>query len=99
MLLPLKRLSPEISCIVVTSDAALTTRHSFRNAAAGRHPTQVRVYDLKHRFGRRLRAAGVSFEDRPFPMLDVAIGHAARKKRPRRSGASVRGSSLFHGIG
>jgi len=25
---------------------------------------QVRVHDLKHRFGRRLRAAGVSFEDR-----------------------------------
>jgi integrase len=26
--------------------------------------SQVRVYDLKHTFGRRLRAAGVSFEDR-----------------------------------
>ena len=26
--------------------------------------TQVRVHDLKHTFGRRLRAAGVSFEDR-----------------------------------
>ncbi|HTT13012.1 MAG TPA: tyrosine-type recombinase/integrase, partial [Burkholderiaceae bacterium] len=25
---------------------------------------QVRVHDLKHTFGRRLRAAGVSFEDR-----------------------------------
>jgi integrase len=25
---------------------------------------QVRVHDLKHKFGRRLRAAGVSFEDR-----------------------------------
>jgi integrase len=25
---------------------------------------QVRVQDLKHTFGRRLRAAGVSFEDR-----------------------------------
>ncbi len=24
----------------------------------------VRVHDLKHTFGRRLRAAGVSFEDR-----------------------------------
>jgi integrase len=29
---------------------------------AGLH--QVRVHDLKHTFGRRLRAAGVSFEDR-----------------------------------
>jgi integrase len=26
--------------------------------------SQVRVHDLKHTFGRRLRAAGVSFEDR-----------------------------------
>jgi len=26
--------------------------------------TQVRVHDLKHTFSRRLRAAGVSFEDR-----------------------------------
>ena len=26
--------------------------------------TQIRVHDLKHTFGRRLRAAGVSFEDR-----------------------------------
>ena len=26
--------------------------------------TQVRLHDLKHTFGRRLRAAGVSFEDR-----------------------------------
>jgi integrase len=25
---------------------------------------RVRVHDLKHTFGRRLRAAGVSFEDR-----------------------------------
>lgn len=25
---------------------------------------QVRVHDLKHAYGRRLRAAGVSFEDR-----------------------------------
>lgn len=26
--------------------------------------SEVRVHDLKHTFGRRLRAAGVSFEDR-----------------------------------
>ena len=26
--------------------------------------SQVRIHDLKHTFGRRLRAAGVSFEDR-----------------------------------
>jgi integrase len=40
------------------------------NSSAWRHARQkarlpqVRVHDLKHTFGRRLRAAGVSFEDR-----------------------------------
>ncbi len=40
------------------------------NDSAWKKPTiraglpQVRVHDLKHTFGRRLRAAGVSFEDR-----------------------------------
>ena len=33
---------------------------------------QVRVHDLKHTFGRRLRAAGVSFEDR-----QDLLGHRA----------------------
>jgi len=28
----------------------------------------IRVHDLKHKFGRRLRAAGVSFEDRQDPL-------------------------------
>jgi integrase len=31
---------------------------------------RLRVHDLKHTFGRRLRAAGVSFEDR-----QVLLGH------------------------
>ncbi len=31
---------------------------------------RIRVHDLKHTFGRRLRAAGVSFEDR-----QVLLGH------------------------
>ncbi|NJM35918.1 MAG: tyrosine-type recombinase/integrase [Rhodomicrobium sp.] len=34
---------------------------------------QVRVHDLKHTFGRRLRAAGVSFEDRQ-DLLDHVSG-------------------------
>lgn len=33
---------------------------------------QVRVHDLKHTFGRRLRAAGASFEDR-----QDLLGHRA----------------------
>ena len=35
-----------------------------REARARAGLPQVRVHDLKHTFGRRLRAAGVSFEDR-----------------------------------
>ncbi len=37
---------------------------AWRNARKRANLTCVRVHDLKHTFGRRLRAAGVSFEDR-----------------------------------
>ena len=37
---------------------------AWRNGRAKAGLPQVRVHDLKHTFGRRLRAAGVSFEDR-----------------------------------
>ncbi len=37
---------------------------AWRNARERACLPQVRVHDLKHTFGRRLRAAGVSFEDR-----------------------------------
>ena len=37
---------------------------AWKNARARAGLEQVRVHDLKHTFGRRLRAAGVSFEDR-----------------------------------
>jgi integrase len=37
---------------------------AWRKARARAGLDQVRVHDLKHTFGRRLRAAGVSFEDR-----------------------------------
>ena len=37
---------------------------AWRRARAKAGLPQVRVHDLKHTFGRRLRAAGVSFEDR-----------------------------------
>jgi integrase len=36
----------------------------WQNARKRAGLSQVRVHDLKHTFGRRLRAAGVSFEDR-----------------------------------
>jgi hypothetical protein len=37
---------------------------SWQKARKRARLPQVRVHDLKHTFGRRLRAAGVSFEDR-----------------------------------
>ncbi|MEJ2719138.1 MAG: tyrosine-type recombinase/integrase, partial [Deltaproteobacteria bacterium] len=37
---------------------------AWRNARQRADLPQVRVHDLKHTFGRRLRAAGVSYEDR-----------------------------------
>ena len=40
------------------------------NEAAAEGYRRIRVHDLKHTFGRRLRAAGVSFEDR-----QVLLGH------------------------
>jgi hypothetical protein len=37
---------------------------AWRKARLRADVPQARVHDLKHTFGRRLRAAGVSFEDR-----------------------------------
>ncbi len=38
--------------------------HAWRKARIRANLTQCRVHDLRHTFGRRLRAAGVSFESR-----------------------------------
>ncbi len=46
--------------------------------------TQVRVHDLKHTFGRRLRAAGVSFEDR-----QDLLGHRSGKITTHYSAAEL----------
>ena len=45
---------------------------------------QVRVHDLKHTFGRRLRAAGVKFEDR----LDL-LGHRSERMTTHYSAAEL----------
>jgi len=45
---------------------------------------QVRVHDLKHTFGRRLRAAGVSFEDR-----QDLLGHRSSRITTHYSAAEV----------
>jgi integrase len=39
-------------------------REAWRRARRMTELEQVRVHDLRHTYGRRLRAAGVSFEDR-----------------------------------
>ena len=45
---------------------------------------QVRVHDLKHTFGRRLRAAGVGFEDR-----QDLLGHRAGRITTHYSAAEL----------
>jgi integrase len=45
---------------------------------------RVRVHDLKHTFGRRLRAAGVSFEDR-----QDLLGHKSRRMTTHYSEAEL----------
>ena len=45
---------------------------------------QVRVHDLKHTFGRRLRAAGVTFEDRQDP-----LGHKSGRVTTHYSAAEL----------
>lgn len=45
---------------------------AWRNAREKAGLPTLRVHDLKHTFGRRLRAAGVSFEDR-----QDLLGHTA----------------------
>ena len=46
--------------------------------------TQVRVHDLKHTYGRRLRAAGVSFEDR-----QELLGHKSSRVTTQYSTAGL----------
>lgn len=45
---------------------------------------QVRVHDMKHTYGRRLRAAGVSFEDR-----QDLLGHKSGRITTHYSGAEL----------
>jgi integrase len=50
------------------------------------HPgfKNIRVHDLKHTYGRRLRAAGVAFEDR-----QVLLGHKSRNVTEHYSSAEI----------
>jgi len=57
---------------------------SWQKARARAGLPQVRVHDLKHTFGRRLRAAGVSFEDR-----QDLLGHKAGRITTHYSGPEL----------
>ena len=56
----------------------------WQNARKRVNLTQVRVHDLKHTFGRRLRAAGVSLEDR-----QDLLGHKTGKITTHYSAAEL----------
>ena len=57
---------------------------SWRRARKAVGLPQVRVHDLKHTFGRRLRAAGVSFEDR-----QDLLGHRSGRMTTHYSAAEL----------
>jgi integrase len=57
---------------------------AWKRARALVHLPQVRVHDLKHTFGRRLRAAGVSYEDR-----QDLLGHKSERITTHYSSAKL----------
>ncbi len=58
---------------------------AWQNARRRSGFSMVRVHDLKHTFGRRLRAAGVSYEDR-----QDLLGHKSGRITTHYSGAELR---------
>ena len=72
---------------VITIDSHPITRMMTSAWKRGRKRIglpQVRVHDLKHTFGRRLRAAGVTFEDR-----QDLLGHRTSRITTHYSGAEL----------
>ena len=57
---------------------------AWKKARVRAELAHVRVHDLKHTFGRRLRAAGVSFEDRQY-----LLGHKSGKITTHYSAAEL----------
>lgn len=70
----------------------LRTHSAWVRARKEANLPQVRVHDLKHTFGRRLRAAGVSFEDR-----QDLLGHRAGRMTTHYSAAEL--SDLIEAAG
>jgi integrase len=62
----------------------LINNSAWKSARKRAGLVQVRVHDLKHTFGRRLRAAGVNFEDR-----QDLLGHKSGRITTHYSGAEL----------
>lgn len=62
---------------------------AWKKARVRAHLPQVRVHDLKHTFGHRLRSAEVSFEDR-----QVLLGHKTQSVTTHYSAAEL--GNLIH---
>ena len=58
---------------------------AWQNARRSAGLIQVRVHDLKHTFGRRLRATNVSFEDR-----QDLLGHKSSRITTHYSSAELK---------
>ncbi len=65
--------------------------HAWRKARGRAGLPQVRVHDLRHTFGHRLRAAGVSFEDR-----QDLLGHRSGRITTHYSAPDL--SRLLHAV-
>jgi integrase len=55
---------PEFVFVYRTHPIETMNNNAWQKARVRAGVPQARVHDLKHTYGRRLRAAGVSFEDR-----------------------------------
>jgi integrase len=70
---------------------ARVNNHAWRKARERAGLPQVRVHDLRHTFGHRLRAAGVSFEDR-----QDLLGHRSGRITTHYSAPDL--SRLLHAV-
>ena len=70
---------------------ARMNNHAWRKARRRAGLPQVRVHDLRHTFGHRLRAAGVSFEDR-----QDLLGHSSGRITTHYSAPDI--ARLLHAV-
>ncbi len=75
---------PEFVFTYKGNNVSRMLNRAWKKARKNAELPQVRVHDLKHTFGRRLRAAGVSFEDR-----QDLLGHKSARITTHYSAAEV----------